>query len=72
MIKPPIPPDLEHCRECGKFPGDHKGGSVRNASVVSPRPFARPGDPLGATAALVVSATRMVAEAGDRPSLEEA
>jgi hypothetical protein len=25
MSKPPIPPDLKHCPECGKVMGDHKG-----------------------------------------------
>jgi hypothetical protein len=25
MPKPPMTPDLKHCRECGKVMGDHKG-----------------------------------------------
>jgi hypothetical protein len=25
MPKPPMPPDLQHCRECGKVMSDHKG-----------------------------------------------
>jgi hypothetical protein len=25
MPKPPMPPDLKHCPDCGKVMGDHKG-----------------------------------------------
>jgi hypothetical protein len=25
MIKPPTPPDLKHCADCGKVIGPHKG-----------------------------------------------
>ena len=64
MIKPPSPPDLKHCPNCGKVIGDHKGwfGPQCFCGSGSPGPFARKGagGPLGTAAALGVSRQRFM------------
>jgi hypothetical protein len=46
MIKPPQPPDLKHCPDCGKVIGPHKGWLGPECQCGKPKPsFEGPPDP---------------------------
>lgn len=43
MPKPPVPPDLKHCPDCGKVIGPHKGWFGPECQCDAPQPKRREG-----------------------------